>query len=517
MDRRRAHGDRPTVLITGATGGIGRALARHYQERGARLVLTGRQPPTLLPPDLFTPTSYCRADLGSRDCGEALAAFLDHCGIEDLDLVIHNAATGYYGPAAGESAEGIRQTVAVNLLAPIALTRILLPRLARMGGKVVFVGSVASALPGPEYAVYAATKAALDGFAWSLGIELAGSVAVQVVQPGGTRTGFHARVGVPPEVAGRWRLASPEEVAAQIARAIAGRRRAVVLGVGNRLARAAGRYAPGLVDRAMRKTGSAPPAALGERPRCAITGAADGIGKALAGRFAAAGWSILGIDRDPRAAERTAAELRAAGAEVEFLLADLGRADEVARVGRRLAAEPLSALVHNAGINRVGRFAASDLAAQAEVVEVNLLAPMLLTAEVLRGGGLGAGAALVFISSLCHFTGYPGSAVYAASKDGLASYARSLGVALAPSGIHVLTVFPGPTRTEHARRASPDNRREHRRMPPEELADRIVRALAARKRTLVPGLGNQAAAVLGRCWPRIMAMVMRKTILEKLA
>jgi len=98
-----------------------------------------------------------------------------------------------------------------------------------------------------------------------------------------------------------------------------------------------------------------------------------------------------------------------------------------------------------------------------------------------------------------------------------ASYARSLAVALAPQGIHVLTVYPGPTRTAHARRYSPDNSREARRMAPDALAAAVMRAVQRRRRVLVPGLGNQLLAVAGRWLPLLGEWAMRKTLWEKLA
>jgi short-subunit dehydrogenase len=104
--------------------------------------------------------------------------------------------------------------------------------------------------------------------------------------------------------------------------------------------------------------------------------------------------------------------------------------------------------------------------------------------------------------------------VYAATKDGLASYARSLSVALAPCGIHVLTVFPGPTRTEHARRYSPDNSREEKRMAPEALAEQIFQAVKRRRRALVPGLGNRVFAWMGFCVPKVAEAVMRRVMLR---
>ncbi|MDQ3250668.1 MAG: short-chain dehydrogenase, partial [Chloroflexota bacterium] len=80
----------------------------------------------------------------------------------------------------------------------------------------------------------------------------------------------------------------------------------------------------------------------------------------------------------------------------------------------------------------------------------------------------------------------------------------------------VLTVYPGPTRTEHARRYSPDNRRERHRMAPERLARQILRAVQTGKQRLIPGQGNHILAILGRIFPHLMAQVMRRTIFDKL-
>jgi hypothetical protein len=141
---------------------------------------------------------------------------------------------------------------------------------------------------------------------------------------------------------------------------------------------------------------------------------------------------------------------------------------------------------------------------------------MLLTAGLLQRELLAAGGSLVFVSSLSAYLGYPGAAVYAASKDGLASYARSLAVSLAPQHIHVLCVYPGPTRTAHAHRYSPDNRREAQRMPPQQVAEEIFQAIQRRQRELIPGAANRAFALLGRALPGMADWMMRKTLLEKL-
>ena len=242
-----------------------------------------------------------------------------------------------------------------------------------------------------------------------------------------------------------------------------------------------------------------------------ITGAANGIGEALARRLVRAGYSVTGVDVD---AKRAADLERKPG--VRFVIGDLSTDLGIARVRDRLCSMGMiDMLIHNAGINAVGRFPCVGLADQEEVVAVNFQAPMVLTARLLEADRIVPGGSLVFVSSLSHYVSYPGAATYAATKSGLASYARSLSVALTPRGMHVMTVFPGPTRTAHARRYSPDNSREEKRMPPEDLAEAILRGIRRRKRLVVPGFGNRTAAILGTWFPRIVERVMRRAMLGK--
>ncbi|MDQ6613078.1 MAG: SDR family NAD(P)-dependent oxidoreductase, partial [Gemmatimonadota bacterium] len=121
---------------------------------------------------------------------------------------------------------------------------------------------------------------------------------------------------------------------------------------------------------------------------------------------------------------------------------------------------------------------------------------------------------LVFISSLSHFVGYPGAATYAASKDGLHAYASSLSAST--RSLRVLTVYPGPTRTAHARRYSPDNTRETRRMPPDRLALAILGAVQQRRRTLIPGAANRMFALLGVSARGLTNILMRRALFDKL-
>lgn len=251
--------------------------------------------------------------------------------------------------------------------------------------------------------------------------------------------------------------------------------------------------------------------------RALITGAADGIGRALAEQAIRAGYAVVGVDIDGDRAAATAATLQAQGGEIRFIRADLADGAAVDALSAQLAQEaPIDLLIHNAGINAVGPFDALSMDDQRAVIAVNLTAPLVITAGMLAAARVRRGGTIVFLSSLSHFVGYPGAAVYAATKDGLASYARSLRVALAPQQIHVLTVFPGPTRTAHARRYSPDNSREHKRMPPADLASQILRAVERRRWTLIPGWNNRLFAIAGRLVPGLVERSMRKILYEKL-
>ncbi|CAN5318393.1 hypothetical protein BH23VER1_BH23VER1_20610 [soil metagenome] len=174
--------------------------------------------------------------------------------------------------------------------------------------------------------------------------------------------------------------------------------------------------------------------------------------------------------------------------------------------------QPIDVFVHNTGINAVARFDRSDPARTSELIDLNLLAPLLLTAGLIRRGILAEHACLVFVASLSCQLGYPGAAAYAASKDGLASFAASLHAA-APLGLRTLTIFPGPTRTGHAAEHSPDNSRAHRRMAPDSLAAKILAAIESHQTTLVPGAANKAMAAAGTLFPHTASRLTHRALL----
>jgi short-subunit dehydrogenase len=197
-------------LVTGATSGIGRAIAVELARRDAELIVSGRDPDALEHIATATRGRAVRADLVSRDDVERLAA--EATGV---DVVVHAAGEGAYGPAAELSTADVERLVALNVTAPVALTAALLPPMLERGrGHVVVVGSIAGRVGRGHEALYAATKAAVSVFGDSLRAELRGTgVGVLVVTPGPVGTRFFERRGVPYDRA--WpRPVAPEQVAA---------------------------------------------------------------------------------------------------------------------------------------------------------------------------------------------------------------------------------------------------------------------------------------------------------------
>ncbi len=236
-----------TVLITGATDGIGRALAKIYRTRGDRLVLVGRRTLDTFNDTLYGEDTYCQADLSQDMCANRVCEFLNAQKIDTIDLAIQNAGTGYFGTIAEQSAESIREIAAVNLMAPLRLTHALIPYL-QANGKLVLIGSITHAFPCPDYAVYAASKEALNTLGRNLQIE--GDINVQIIHPGATRTGLHRKIGMDNEKAKGF--PSAERVAKKITQAIDGRRFIVTIGWGNAWARFLGRYCEGMVNAMVR-------------------------------------------------------------------------------------------------------------------------------------------------------------------------------------------------------------------------------------------------------------------------
>lgn len=181
-----------------------------------------------------------------------------------------------------------------------------------------------------------------------------------------------------------------------------------------------------------------------------------------------------------------------------------------------LAAGPYDLVILNAGISATGRFETIPAEAYRRLITVNTETPIRLASGMVRDAALRSGAQMVFVSSLSHFTGYPGAAVYAASKDALAVYARSVRKTFRNKGVSVICMFPGPLRTPHAERHAPSGANADRRMSPSEAALILLAGTRAGGKTIIPGLSAKLVAVAGRLFPVTVTRWMRREIFQKL-
>ena len=210
------------ALVTGGSSGIGAATARALATAGVRPLLAGRDPGRLQAVARETGGLALAADLATADGPAVLAeAATQAAGPDGIDVLINNAGIGWAGPIEQMTAEQAANLIAVDLTAPIQLTRLLVPGMAARGhGHVVFVSSIAGATGVRGEAVYSAAKAGLGCFAESLASELAGrGVGVSVIVPGVIDTPFFERRGRPYDRSRPVPL-PPQRVARALVRAI---------------------------------------------------------------------------------------------------------------------------------------------------------------------------------------------------------------------------------------------------------------------------------------------------------
>ncbi len=182
------------AVITGASSGLGAEFARQLAPGAELLVLVARRAEALEEVRRGLPAGTAQvlcvvADLGTEAGRQGLLAELESRGLRP-NLLINNAGLGDYGPVATAPVEKLQLMLEVNVTALTLLTRALLPKLER-GSGILNVSSLASTLPMPELAVYAATKAYVTSFSEALELELAPrGILVSCVCPGPTPTNF---------------------------------------------------------------------------------------------------------------------------------------------------------------------------------------------------------------------------------------------------------------------------------------------------------------------------------------
>ena len=224
------------VLITGASGGIGAALAREFAQRGARLLLCARREGELLKrqSELRSAGTACHVVPLDITQPESRAQLVDWITAEwqALDILVNNAGIGAIGSFEDAAPARLQSVMQVNFAAPVELIRCMLPWLRRgQDPMIVNMGSVLGHCAVPEKSEYCASKFALRGFSDSLRMELRRvGIHVLLVSPSTTSTDFFDNV-----IEGRgqhrkrWLEMTPEYVARRTVRAVSRRQRELFL------------------------------------------------------------------------------------------------------------------------------------------------------------------------------------------------------------------------------------------------------------------------------------------------
>ncbi|HEY2715700.1 MAG TPA: SDR family NAD(P)-dependent oxidoreductase [Solirubrobacterales bacterium] len=219
------------ALLTGATGGLGRAIAHGLAEKGATVLLSGRKVEALTELAAELPGTGHEAfpsDLAEPGAAAKLAAEATAAG--PVDVLVANAGLPGTGWLPDVSEEQIEGTLRVNLEAPMILARALAPAMVERGaGSLVFVASLSGKAASPRSSLYNATKFGLRGFAFGLRTDLGPrGVGVSTVSPGFVRdAGMFAKSGAksPPGLG----TSTPDQVAAAVLRAIRSNRAEIVV------------------------------------------------------------------------------------------------------------------------------------------------------------------------------------------------------------------------------------------------------------------------------------------------
>jgi short-subunit dehydrogenase len=205
-----------TALVTGASAGIGAALAREFAAHGHDVVLVARREERLRALAEELEAGGVRATPIAMDLDSASAALDLHEEVIDrgldVDILVNNVGVGTYGPFADSDLDAERTQLRLNVVLPVELTRLFLDEFDD-GGKVLNLGSMAGRAPGPGLAGYYASKAYINSFTEAIAEELRGDVDVTLVCPGPVDTEFAARAGMGESSVGSVSSSTPEAVA----------------------------------------------------------------------------------------------------------------------------------------------------------------------------------------------------------------------------------------------------------------------------------------------------------------
>jgi len=242
------------ILVTGACGGIGKVIAHRLADRGCQLLLADVNGEALERVAAATGQSGQVCDLSDIHGRRALADWID-AAFGALDGLVQCAGINAFGLYDNQTDEQIERLLRINLIAPMQLTRVLLPLLEKGNDPVIVnLGSVFGHIGFPGFSLYSASKFGLHGYTEALRRELAdGPVRVAWVSPRATRTAMNAGVIDQLNAALKVHYDEPEAVADAVVEALERPRRDRVLGFPEKLFARINQMFPGLVDGSLAK------------------------------------------------------------------------------------------------------------------------------------------------------------------------------------------------------------------------------------------------------------------------
>ena len=241
-----------------------------------------------------------------------------------------------------------------------------------------------------------------------------------------------------------------------------------------------------------------------------VTGGCHGLGRALVISLLERGFVVTVLDCDKSELE-TLSDQYPSNIISQYI--DLTDPTEIETVIEELIKTgPYDLVFLNAGISATGNFETISALAYEQLLLINTQSTLVLCAALAGNNAISAKGSIIIISSLSHVVGYPGAAVYAASKDAIAIYAKNIRNAYSKNDISVLTVFPGPIRTSHAQRHAPAGADPTKRMDPAVLAKKVLVATDRKRSVLYPNLAAKLSHIAGRVAPGAITRLMHKII-----